>query len=195
MPNLPDILSDIWHYLELDDSASSPWKTPTLANLEGNRPAVRTLILRQASFEHRRLRCYTDLRSTKINSIRQNSLVAWHIYDHTRQIQVRLHSTMSILTSGPKVDQAWNNATPTSRLCYLASYPPGMKLPSFDINLPEHLRGTIPTETQLAAGRHNFAVLESVVDHIDYLKLDRQGNIRAEFQWDSNDWQSQWIAA
>jgi general stress protein 26 len=158
-------------------------------------PQARAVVLRHADATTAELRCHTDRRSPKVAEIAANPSVAWLFYDASRKLQLRVEATARVEFEGALADAAWENSALSSRRCYLAPDAPGDVSDEFTANLPEHLRGRVPTKDESEAGRVNFAVVATTVHSIDLLFLESDGHQRARFTRGADGaWLSAWLA-
>ena len=176
------IFEDCWTELQRAvDDRSSGWRLPVLATAEASACRQRVVVLRAVDARPRTLFAHTDVRSAKVESIRQQSLVSWLFYDVRLQSQLQLQGTATIHTDDETADRFWQSEPESSLRGYLAPHAPGVVSSTADVNLPYDVRGRIPHRDELAAGRQNFAVISCVVHAAEWLLLRQSGNLRARF--------------
>lgn len=149
-------------------------------SVEGT-PEIRHLVCRHSDAAQKSLCFWTDIRSPKIESIRNNDAIAVSIYNDQKKIQisgkghVRLHHKDKVTLA------AWEQATAYSKSAYMR-IASGHKI---DARLARNpLASSAINDDTTQPGYENFAVMIVQLDDLDYLHLDRLGNSRAGFQYD-----------
>lgn len=168
---------------------------PTLSTigLDGA-PCARAVVLRRIDAERGEIQCHTDVRSGKAAEIARDARVAWHFYDESRKLQLRVSATAEVLVHGAVADDAWARSAVTSRRCYLAPRAPGAVCDAPSPNLPEGVRDRRPTDEETLPGRANFAVVLTRATAIDWLYLASEGHQRARFTRGADGaWQGCWV--
>ena len=170
----------------------SAMHTPVIATADGE---MRIVVLRACDEDLAMLRFHTDARSPKIATIRSNPAIKLLAYDPQDKVQIRAGGTARVESAGPLADAAWAEASAFARRCYLIKDGPGTAAPHPLSGLPAELEGIGPTEDQLLPGRANFAVVQIVLDRLDWLHLAHDGHRRAQFRRGSanQSWQGTWI--
>ena len=187
---IPDTLDGVlqWTWAALEDAAASskhPWHTPVVASVdEHGRPAARVVVLRHADRDQRRLLLHSDARSPKLDHLRRNPWLSWVMWNPRAKVQLRAAGPCTIHTDDPLADRQWDASTRAARRCYLAPAPPSEPADHPSPNLPEDVRGVVPDEERVRAGRPNFAVIATAVASLDWLYLHHAGHRRAAFAWD-----------
>ncbi len=181
--SLESIPLQIWTELTAATlNLSDPWRTPVLASLNDNQPDARTVVLRQADLARRSLLCFSDTRARKVTGLQLNPMTAWCFYDPVRRIQLRAQGRTRIATDSNLTRQFWDSIPPANRRLY-DSYPP----PGERINAPESLEfGACPEA--------HFALLETTVDHFDWLHLGQTIHRRIQLHWTGLVWDTHWVA-
>lgn len=171
-----------------------PWHTGVVSTIDGERPRVRTVVLQAVEDHPLCLRFHTDVRSTKIDQLRQKPQVEWLFYEPSTRIQLRAETSASIVTQGDTWISAWNKTSLSSRRCYLGPQPPGTETSGPSHNLPDALLGRDPTHKESEPGQSNFAIIECVVQSLEWLYLKQSGHLRCSFANLDNSWTETWIA-
>ena len=172
-------------------SSDHPFSTPVLGSIHhGNVPRLRTVVLREADREGATLRCYADIRSLKINDLRENSTLSWLFWDPTEKVQVSCSGPGRCLT-GEAVVAIFEKIPKHGRKAYATRQAPGTFSSQKTSGLPEDWPDLQPEETDYA--RENFAVVETRIDRMDVLQLGREGNHRLTARRDGEAWQLQWV--
>ena len=174
-------------------SAKHGFHAPTLATVYNGAPDARTVILRLADWDRAALACHTDARSPKLDQLRDTPEVCWVFYDAPSKLQVRAFGTASVHTNDAFADERWAASSLSSRRCYLAPHAPGQASDTPSGNLPESVRGRIPTEAESRPGRANFAAISCFVSRIDALLLLSTGHLRAGFVVTPEGWTGTWL--
>jgi pyridoxamine 5'-phosphate oxidase len=152
-----------------------PWRTMTLATVDGNTAQARSVVLRETDANARELIFYTDARSPKVAQMRAHphgTLLCWSVQ---MSWQLRLSVELEIETSGLNVSSRWARLqlTPGAQ-DYLSPLPPGSPVAS-------------RYEPQRAS-RNHFAVVTARVLAVDWLELHADGHRRARFGADGAHW-------
>jgi len=182
--HLDDVLDLVWTYVEQGSSDSKhPFRTPTFVTAGQDEPNVRTIVLREVDRNERRLAFHSDRRAKKIADIQANSRVAWHSWDPERSLQLRLSGRAHIHTQDSVARAMWNQESPASLDLYLKPTPPGTESGKPTDGLPSAAKNGPLTREDVQAGRQHFAVVRTVIDDIDALRLGRDIHQRAQFTW------------
>ncbi len=150
------------------------WRVLSLATIEGDRAASRSVVLREAVQQRHELIFYCDTRSAKVAQMRAHplgTLLAWSPLMHW---QLRLEVTLQVADSGLEVSSRWARVklSPSAQ-DYLAALPPGTPVDRYS---PER------------ATREHFAVVMAHVTGVDWLELHADGHRRARFDTQGARW-------
>jgi pyridoxamine 5'-phosphate oxidase len=163
----------------------SPFRMLALATVNGQgRPSIRTVVLRSFDPAGRILTMHSDVRAAKIEEIRAEPHVMLQGWDARRQVQVRIWARAS-LRLGEAARADWARLHPLSRATYAVAPTPGTPLDDPALADRQRLPGS---EAFL-----NFAVIEAVMDGLDWLRLARAGNRRARFAWLGGQEMTSWV--
>ena len=191
---LDDVLSSSWRILHNGvRNFRHPFYRPTLTTVDGNKPEVRTVILRGFSEKDRTLICYCDARTPKVSQIRVNPNVSWLFYHPGKWIQLRLSGTASVHTNDKTAESHWKKVHLTSRINYCSRTPPGSPTEKPKLDSSSFLRDKAPKMLGHPEARKNFAVIECRFDQMDWLLLKLTGHIRAKFHWEGNRIDASWV--
>lgn len=173
--SLGQIQSAIWRELEQACSQRDhDWRVLSLATVDGQRAAARSVLLREIRASENQLLFYTDARSHKVAQLRQwplGTLLAW---SPSLSWQVRLEVELQVADSGLEVSSRWAQVKLSAAAQdYLAARPPGTPVEHFE---PER------------DSRGHFAVVTAVVSAIDWLELHADGHRRARFDAEGSRW-------
>ncbi len=172
-----------------------PFKKPVLTTIGLlGEPKARIIILRDLDLDGRSIRLHTDARSGKVAEIGRNPNVILAFYDPAHEIQIQVSGTASVHQGDAYAEAAWKGAAPSSRRAYLAEIEPGTRLSGPASGLPADVEGKVPSEDRLKQGRSNFAAVKVVFEQVDWLFLSPNGNRRARFTWQDENWAGAWLA-
>lgn len=151
-------------------------------------------MLRTVNTTTRQLLFHTDARSPKVAQLKADERVSVVFYDAQSMTQLVIEGHASLHSTDELADTEWTATSASSRRAYLAPLPPGQQTDEPEPNLPANVAGRVPTEPELEPGRPNFIVISIGVQRIDWLQLDRSGNLRAEFEYADEDVSASWLA-
>lgn len=156
----------------------APARHPTLATVtpEG-RPQARTVVLRAADKATATLDIHTDLRSAKVEHLRNTPYAALHVWDATAHLQLRLEAHVTLLT-GLDVTAIWESVPAVSRLSYGSTPAPGQRIAQA-LNYTK------------VADPESFVILRLAVATVDVLHLG-PNHRRAQFVR-SDNWAGTWL--
>ncbi|TWU67089.1 Pyridoxamine 5'-phosphate oxidase [Crateriforma conspicua] len=196
---LESLDSLIWKSLtSAADQAGHPWKEAVVATLrvtsQGSQnpyPEIRTIILRRVDEGPRTIDFHTDLRSPKVDQIRQAgdpASISWLFYDSASKIQLRLSGAATVI-SGAAAQAAWESVPEPARDNYRSVAAPGT-IHAGDDPPPDDQRLVQPSEDSDSedsdAGRRWFCVVRTTVTAADWLYLRRGGHVRASVNYSAN---------
>lgn len=173
---LTQLHQQIWDELQQAVALKAhPWRTPVLATRDGDGVDARTVVLRDANAEARRLMFYTDARSPKVAQLRQHPMATLVCWNAELGWQLRLRCRLQVSVDGLAVSSRWAKLKlSTSAQDYMAPIAPGT--PVDEPLRPEH------------GERSHFALVYAEVAAIDWLALDPAGHRRALFDARSARW-------
>lgn len=193
---LRTIQNKCWSLLEAAACGNEAgWRLPVLATSTENGFRQRTVVLRKVLQNHATLLFHTDLRSPKVQQITANANVSLLFYDHDLAAQLQVEGTASIHNHDHIAAMVWDEGTPASLKMYCAPLVPGIICPTAEVNTPPSMKSRIPERTEIISGRANFCVIQVVVKTVEWLRLSRDGNLRAWFHYESGLLQAaEWLA-
>ncbi|HEX4957994.1 MAG TPA: pyridoxamine 5'-phosphate oxidase family protein [Lacibacter sp.] len=181
--NLSEINEAIWKMLEqATKSHRAPFHYGTIATIHHLIPELRTVILRRVMPATYQLFFHTDIRSQKIEQIKENPLVSWLFYDEKSKMQLRLYAKAVIHTKDVVADYGWGLSRLASKLTYTTSSPSGTELDApelINLNIKEADKALLET------ARNHFCVVETIVNKMDWVFLHVSGNRRAIFDYEN----------
>lgn len=194
--NFEELNARIWQAFEqapLDPS--DPFRAPVLGTASSCCCALRTVILRKAAASERILGCYSDSRAPKISQIQINPHVQWLFYRPEERIQIIARATAAVHHMNSVARAAWDNTLLEHRLNYSSVFAPGSEISAPDSIALLHRGGRPPAPKELDRAFANFAVIVTTVEHLDFLRLNLDGNRRAAFTWNGTSFKGSWLAA
>lgn len=193
---LDAVLDRVWGRMEgAAEEPGHPFRTLTFGTLQGNAPNLRTVILREARRDERRLAFHTDRRSQKVVDVRSHERIAWRGWDADTREQVRLRGRGSVHVNDDVTDAMWDAQKPRSLAVYPKSTAPGTPTDTPHDGLSDSVQETPLTREDVAAGKKHFAVMRTVIDEIDWLHLHPEGHYRAQFRFecDRQAFEGTWV--
>lgn len=169
-------------------SFKAPFHTGVVATVYNQQPQVRTVVLRDADVQKKKLFFHTDHRSPKLQQLQLRPQMSWLFYDKDIRMQLRIDATAVIHTNDEVANEAWEQARLSSRLTYTTTYASGTIL-----SAPEliNLNQTEVEPGLITIARKNFCVVETTVQQMDWMFLHHSGNRRALFNYTTKEFQ--WI--
>jgi pyridoxine/pyridoxamine 5'-phosphate oxidase len=151
------------------------WHTPVLATVDAQgAPQVRTVVLRHVDVMAQQLVFFADKRSAKVTQVQAQPKACLLFWSTRLKWQLRVQVSISVLTSGARVDAAWADlAQSPAAADYLSTTAPGSPMRS-----TEAAASTAP----------QLAVLVADFIEMDWLELAKSGHRRARITSQSFDW-------
>jgi hypothetical protein len=193
---LDTVRDRVWQRMErAADDSRAPFRILTFGTIQGDRPQLRSVVLRGAAREARRLSFHSDRRAEKIDDIRAHDRIAWHGWDPDTSEQIRLWGMATVHTDDAVADEMWAAEDPSALALYPKPPAPGTPLDAPDDGLPASVAEEPITRADVADGRQYFAVVRTVIDAFDWLHLHPEGHYRARFRLDSGQeaFEGRWI--
>lgn len=182
MESLEEISQSIWQELRRGKSDNKhPFRFGTLATMNNNFPNLRTVVLRKIEETNSEIWLYTDLRSPKVEEIRNNSNIAWHFYHSKQQIQLRMYGKATIIHNNKITNEIWQNLPEYGKDDYLTQ------------QAPSTIKKDNTTRLLSTDNSENFCVIITKINKIDWLQLSRNGHQRAKFELTQGDWRREWL--
>lgn len=150
------------------------------------KPQTRTIVLRYFDSERKIIRFHTDMRSKKIDEIKNNNSISLLGYDNIDKLQIRMECEAKINYSEDFLSDIWSKMNINSKECYSIKKPPGSI-----INAPQDIdfysRNIIPKSFE------NFIVVICNIKNIDLLYLHNEGHIRANYRLINKQFVGNWV--
>ena len=199
--DIPDFYDDldktydnIWSLLTIGKAKSkSEMHQGYIATVNKDYPSIRTVVLRHVNKETNSISFHTDIRSNKVNELKDNEMISMLFYDHGKKIQIKVSGIAEINHKNDKAKKAWDNSRSFSKKCYVVEKAPGT--PSDEPTsgyLPEH-ENELPDDDLLQNGYNNFTLVEIQIHSIEWLYLHRQGHRRALFTSTNGSLNKEWL--
>ncbi len=186
--SLDTLESDIWNRLVRAGADSrSPWRWVALATVSGdNIPHCRTVVTRYADIRKQCIHFYTDLRTVKVENLRENNIISVMAFDRQKMEQLRLSGPAQIHHKNEFSDQILETIPPRGRNDYESAIAPGTAIADS--------ADTGPTpQTAPDTARDNFCVIVATVIQMDWLKLERENHRRAVFTYENGKVAAAWV--
>ncbi len=182
MLTLTTIWDEIWSFLaEGASSSAHPFYTGALTTIGTTGPTSRMVVLREATKETLTLTLHSDIRAAKIRDIRANPSVHWLFWNAADQVQLRI-STLATLHYQDDVARAqWAHLPGLTKGNFSADLVPGGKISDAQTGIDTYTRVPNPSDENSEAWYRHFVVVQTNVQHVDWLSLSRSGHRRASF--------------
>ncbi|MEM8524912.1 MAG: pyridoxamine 5'-phosphate oxidase family protein [Bacteroidota bacterium] len=191
---LEEVLRTCWNLLYRGAvQVRHAYHTPVLATTDGKLPSARTVVLRETKVAERQLLFYTDIRTPKIEDLRQYPFASLVFWDKGKSVQIRAKGKVTIHHQDDLAKSKWELIAPKNRKDYATLTAPGTAKAKSAIPLPNYwIEGELTIEK---TNEHylNFAVLAIEIVELDFLHLNRSGHQRAQFIWEAPDWKKSWV--
>ncbi len=182
-----EIKKKIWSML--DDAVtnrSSQFRIPTFICGHNNDIDGRIVVLRKSDKQNNLVQFHSDIRSDKIELLKNNPNAALLFYDKDEKIQVRLKVNCIINHENDITKSSWEKTQHISRKCYLVDNGPGTESDVPTSGLKPELDNFDYTKEQSEEGYKNFTVIQCKIKSIEWLYLAAKGHRRAKFDLENN---------
>ena len=189
--DLEEIQNKYWSML--DDAVTnrgSPFRIPVFMSSDNNEIDGRIVVLRKSDRENNLLQFHTDLRSPKVDILKNNNKASLLFYDKEEKIQLRVKVECEINNQNSVTEASWKKTQHISRRCYLTDSPPGTVSENPTSGMISKLEDFDYTMEQSEEGYKNFTVIKCYIKSIEWLYLAAKGHRRAKFDFktDINTW-------
>ena len=183
--NLKKIDKLIWDFLKQGvKNRKSAFHYPTVATSSIKTFSLRTVITREIIIKDRVIIFHTDIRSKKIQDLKQNNLIIFHIYDKKNNIQIQAEGKVKIFNKSKQTERVWNSLSNKTKASYLIKENPGKK-----INNEKDFSYLSDKE-----GYQNFTIVKTRINKITYLQLNFDGNKKAKIIYEKKNTKYYWLA-
>ena len=182
-----EIKKKIW--LMLEDAVtnrSSQFRIPAFICGHNKDVDGRIVVLRKADQQNNLVQFHSDIRSDKIELLKNNPNAALLFYDKDEKIQVRLKVNCIINHKNDIAKNSWEKTQHISRKCYLVDNGPGTESDVPTSGLKPELDNFDYTKEQSEEGYKNFTVIQCKIKSIEWLYLAAKGHRRAKFDLENN---------
>ena len=175
-----EIENKLWSLLvEAVKNRESEFRTPVFICGNKNDLDGRVIVLRKADKENRFVQFHSDIRSSKIKKIKENSNCSILFYGKKDKIQLRLKVIAEINFKNNITKESWEKTGHISRKCYLENNGPGSVSEKPTSGLDSKFDNFNFTKEQSEEGYKNFCVIKCKIKTIEWLYLAAKGHRRA----------------
>ena len=171
-----------------------PFHLFSIASISEERPTLRTVVLRSYSVDNKFFEFHSDIRSPKVEQIKENPNFSALFYNPKEKIQLRFSGEIKILHNNATTKERWKGISNSSRRCYLGQYAPSSVIDNDHPNIPEEFRFGDPSSEQTSQGYGNFIIMQCQFKSIDYLSLKYSGHSRCRFDLAGKNVSVCWLA-
>ena len=185
--DLVDIQNKYWSML--DDAVTnrgSPFRIPVFICAHQDEIDGRIVVLRKSDRANKLLQFHTDLRSSKVDILKNNNKASLLFYDKEEKIQLRVKVDCEINNQNSTTEDSWIKTQHISRRCYLTDNPPGTTSENPTSGMISKLEDFDYTMEQSEEGYKNFTVVQCKIEFIEWLYLAAKGHRRAKFDLETN---------
>ena len=183
-----EIKKKIWSMLNnAVTNRSSQFRIPTFICGHNNDIDGRIVVLRKSDQQNNLVQFHSDIRSDKIQLLKNNPNAALLFYDKDEKIQVRLKVNCIINHENDITKSSWEKTQHISRKCYLVDNGPGTESDIQTSGLKPELDNFDYTKEQSEEGYKNFTVIQCKIKSIEWLYLAAKGHRRAKFDFENNN--------
>ena len=182
-----EIENKLWSLLvEAVKNRESEFRTPVFICGNKNDLDGRVIVLRKADKENRFLQFHSDIRSSKIKKIKENSNCSILFYGKKEKIQLRLKVIAEINFKNNITKESWEKTGHISRKCYLVNNGPGSVSEKPTSGLDSKFDNFDFTKEQSEEGYKNFCVIKCKIKTIEWLYLAAKGHRRALINFEAS---------
>ena len=191
---LEDVLLSSWRMLHKGvGNFRHPFHRAVFSTTRGDKPELRSVILRGFSEKDRILIFHCDVRSAKVTHIRENPNVSCLFYHPKKWLQLRLSGTATVHTDDKTAETQWEKVKLPNRINYSTDSVPGSPTEKPVSGPSDVLREGVSKLLEYPQARQNFAVIVCRFDDLDWLHLKLTGHSRAKFHWQDDRLDASWI--
>ena len=177
-----EIKKKIWLMLEdAITNRSSQFRIPVFICGDQSEFDGRIVVLRKSDQKKNIVKFHSDIRSNKIEKLKNNSKAAMLFYDKEEKIQLRLKVECIVNHNNEITKTSWSKTQHISRKCYLVDSGPGTETDIPTSGLKPELDNFDYTKEQSEEGYKNFTVIQCEIKSMEWLYLAAKGHRRAKF--------------
>ena len=185
--DLAEIQNKYWSMLEdAVTNRGAPFRIPVFMCSDKDDIEGRIVVLRKSDRENNLLQFHTDLRSPKVDILKNNNKASLLFYDKEEKIQLRVKVECEINNQNSVTEASWKKTQHISRRCYLTDSPPGTVSENPTSGMISKLEDFDYTMEQSEEGYKNFTVIKCYIKSIEWLYLAAKGHRRAKFDFKTN---------
>ena len=185
--NLEEIQNKYWSMLnDAVTNRSSSFRIPVFICAHQDEVDGRIVVLRKSDRENKLLQFHTDLRSPKVDILKNNNKASLLFYDKEEKIQLRVKVNCVVNHNNEITEQSWSKTAHISRKCYLVNNGPGTETDEPSSGLSEDIEKSGFTMEQSEEGYKNFTVIQCNIESIEWLYLAAKGHRRARLDITNN---------
>ena len=185
--NFKEIKKKIWSMLNNGvTDRSSQFRLPIFICGGQNDFDGRIVVLRKSDETNNLLQFHSDIRSDKIEKLKNNKNAVMLFYDKKEKIQLRIKVECTVHHNNETTKESWSKTGHISRKCYLVDNGPGTISASPTSGLKPEFDNFEFTLEQSEEGYKNFTVIQCKIKSFEWLYLAAQGHRRAKFELDNN---------
>ena len=185
--NFKEIKKKIWSMLNNGvTDRSSQFRLPVFICGSQNDFDGRIVVLRKSDETNNLLQFHSDIRSDKIEKLKNNKNAVMLFYDKKEKIQLRIKVECTVHHNNEATKESWSKTGHISRKCYLVDNGPGTISASPTSGLKPEFDNFEFTLEQSEEGYKNFTVIQCKIKSFEWLYLAAQGHRRAKFELDNN---------
>ena len=178
--DLAEIQNKYWSMLEAAvTNRGSPFRIPVFMCSHKDDIEGRIVVLRKSDRENNLLQFHTDLRSPKVDILKNNNKASLLFYDKEEKIQLRVKVECEVNYKNDITKESWEKTGHISRKCYLVTSGPGTKSDKPTSGLNNKFENFDFTKEESEAGYKNFCVIKCKIKSIEWLYLAAKGHRRA----------------
>ena len=178
--NSSEIEKKIWSLLtNAVKDRSSEFRTPVFICGNDKDLDGRVVVLRKADQKNNIIQYHSDIRSSKIEKIKNNPSCSILFYGKEEKIQLRIRATCEVNYNDEVSRESWENTGHISRKCYLVTNGPGTLSDKPTSGLNNKFDNFDFTKEESEAGYKNFCVIRCRIKSIEWLYLAAKGHRRA----------------
>jgi pyridoxine/pyridoxamine 5'-phosphate oxidase len=193
---LPFVEELCWKLLsEAVSDRKSAMHQVVVSTAVGDIAHMRTVVLRRADIKEKSLYFHTDIRSSKVDDLKQNGMLSWLTYDQSLRTQIRLSGPTIIHHNDEICKEHWSKTGHHSRRYYMLDTDSNKVLSDRSTGLSPLLTAFDYTLEDSEVGFEYFAVVETKVTWMEWYFTHNTGNLRASFDYDASSLiESRWLA-
>ena len=199
--NKPDYYNDlnkvylkIWDLLDKGlKNRNTPFHIPVFISSDKDKVDGRIVVLRGVDEKEKKIWFHSDIRSNKIEKLKNNPDAAFLFYDKSEKIQLRISGSTKINYQNNTTQNSWQKTAHLSRQCYLGSKAPGDDASTPTSGLTFEVDNLKYTIEESEIGYKNFCVIETYIKSIEWLYLAAKGHRRAYFDLNKKQLEKKWL--